>query len=102
MAPGGVIVEVGAFVDLGTVGINPSADVCAPNISIIGVGGETTVSYEPSLTLMAEQMDRYPLEKIVSHSFPLGTVEAALLLAQRDEAMQVVLDPRARDTGEEM
>ena len=95
VAPGGVIVEVGAFVDLGSVGINPSAQLCAPNISIIGVGGETTVSYEPSLTLMAEQMGRYPLEKIVSHRLPLGTVERALQLAQGDEAMQVVLDPHA-------
>jgi len=93
VGPGGVIVEVGAFIDLGTVTINPSADICASNISIIGIGGETTVSYEPSLALMAAQMGRYPLEKIVSHKVPLGTVQAALLLAQRDEAMQVVLDP---------
>ena len=100
VAPGGVVVEVGAFVDLGTVEVNPSADVCAPNISIIGVGGETTVSYEPSLILMAEQMGRYPLEKIVSHKIPLGTVEGAIRLAQRDEAMQVVLDPHAREPEE--
>ena len=96
VAPGGVIVEVGAFVDLGTVGVNPSADICAPNVSIVGVGGETAVSYEPSLDLMAAQMGRYPLEKIVSHRIPLGTVATALQLAQRDEAMQVVLDPRGQ------
>jgi len=93
VGPGGVIVEVGAFVDLGTIAVNPSADICSPNVSIFGVGGETTGSYEPSLALMAATSERYPLEKIVTHKLALETAEKALRIAQSSEAMQVVFDP---------
>lgn len=93
VAPGGVIVEVGAFVDLGTVAVNPSGDICSPNVSILGVGGETTISYEPSLALMAATSEKYPLHKIVTHKLALETAEDALRIAQSSEAMQVVFDP---------
>lgn len=90
---GGVVIEAGTFVDMGPVGINPNSDICTPNVSIVGVGGETAVSYAPAMALMAANLDRYPLEKIVTHEFSLDDAEEAVVTAQADGAMQVVINP---------
>jgi len=91
---GGVVVEAGAFVDMGPVTINPNSDICARNVSVIGIGGEKATEYVPSMRLMAANLDRYPFRSIVSHILPLDRAEEAILLAQSGAAMQVVLDPR--------
>jgi threonine dehydrogenase-like Zn-dependent dehydrogenase len=91
---GGVIVEAGAFVDMGPVQINPNSDICSRNVSVLGIGGERATEYEPSMRLMAANLDRYPLQGIVSHILPLDRAQDAVLLAQSGEAMQVALDPR--------
>ena len=91
---GGVIVEAGAFVDMGPVQINPNSDICARNVSVIGVGGEKATEYEPVMRLMVANLDRYPLRTIVSHILPLDRAQDAVLLAQSGDAMQVALDPR--------
>jgi L-iditol 2-dehydrogenase len=90
---GGVIIEAGTFVDMGPVGINPNSDICTPNVAIVGVGGETAVSYAPSMALMAANLGRYPLDKIVTHEFSLDDAEDAVITAQADGAMQVVINP---------
>jgi Threonine dehydrogenase and related Zn-dependent dehydrogenases len=91
---GGVVVEAGAFVDLGPVEINPNSDICTRNVSVLGIGGERATEYEPSMRLMLANLDRYPLRSIVSHVLPLDRAEEAVLLAQSGAAMQVALDPR--------
>ena len=91
---GGVVVESGAFVDMGPVQINPNSDICSRNVSVLGIGGERATEYEPSMRLMLANLDRYPLRTIVSHILPLDQAQEAVLLAQSDEAMQVALDPR--------
>jgi threonine dehydrogenase-like Zn-dependent dehydrogenase len=91
---GGVIVEAGAFVDMGPVQINPNSDICSRNVSVLGIGGEMATQYEPSMRLMVANLDRYPLRRIVSHILPLDRAREAVLLAQSGEAMQVALDPR--------
>ena len=90
---GGVVVESGAFVDLGPVAINPNRDICTTNVAVIGVGGESATSYAPSLELLTRNRDRLLLDRIVTHRLPLEGARAAVELAQRDEAMKVVLDP---------
>lgn len=91
---GGVVVEAGAFVDMGPVQINPNSDICSRNVSVLGIGGERATEYEPSMQLMLANLDRYPLRSIVSHVLPLDRAEEAILLAQSGDAMQVALDPR--------
>jgi threonine dehydrogenase-like Zn-dependent dehydrogenase len=91
---GGVIVEAGAFVDMGPVQINPNSDICSRNVSVLGVGGEKATEYEPAMRLMVANLDRYPLRAIVSHVLPLDRAREAVLLAQSGDAMQVALDPR--------
>ena len=94
---GGIVVESGAFVDLGPVAVNPNRDICTPNVTVIGVGGERATSYAPSLELLAQNRDRLPLDLIVTHRLPLEAAGEAVRLAQQDGAMKVVLDPNLKE-----
>jgi len=91
---GGVLVEAGAFVDLGPVGVNPAADICTRNVTVLGIGGELLSDYAPALELLARNRDRLPLDRIVTHHLPLSRAQEAVELAQRDGAMKVVLGGR--------
>jgi threonine dehydrogenase-like Zn-dependent dehydrogenase len=90
---GGVVVESGAFVDLGPVEVNPNRDICTTNVTVIGIGGERATSYAPSLELLTRHRDRLPVDRIVTHRLALEDAREAIELAQRDGAMKVVLDP---------
>jgi threonine dehydrogenase-like Zn-dependent dehydrogenase len=91
--PGGVVVESGDFVDLGSVEINPNRDICTRSVTVIGIGGERATSYGPSLDLLAANRASLPVDRIVTHRLPLGRAAEALELSQREGAMKVVLDP---------
>jgi L-iditol 2-dehydrogenase len=93
--PGGVIVEAGAFVDLGPVSINPNSDICTRNVSVVGVGGEITSAYLPSMRLLARNMERLPLQSVITHHFPLARTAEAVQLAQTDAAMKVLIAPNS-------
>jgi len=98
--PGGTVVEAGAFVDLGPVAINPNADICTKDVNILGIGGETSEAYAPSMELMARNLDRLPLTGLVSHRFPLERAREAIEVAQTGAALKVALDPSlAADAG---
>jgi L-iditol 2-dehydrogenase len=90
---GGVVVEAGAFVDLGPVGINPTADICTKNVCVIGVGGETSTSYAPVMQLLARDLERLPLERVVTHRFGLEEAPEALEVSQANGAMKVMMVP---------
>ena len=92
---GGVVVESGAFVDMGPVQINPNSDLVTRNVSVLEIGGEMATHHEPSMRLMVANLDRYPLRGIVSHILPLDRAQEAVLVARSGAAMQVALDPRA-------
>jgi threonine dehydrogenase-like Zn-dependent dehydrogenase len=90
---GGVVIEAGTFVDLGPVPVNPNSAICTRNVAVLGIGGEKATAYEPSMRLMAANLSRYPLDKIVTHRFGLARAADALVVAQSDDAMQVVIGP---------
>ena len=92
--PGGVVVESGAFVDLGPVEINPNRDICTRSVTVIGIGGERATAYAPSLRLLEANRGRLPIARIVTHRLPLEAARMALDVSQGADAMKVVLDPR--------
>jgi threonine dehydrogenase-like Zn-dependent dehydrogenase len=47
------------------------------------------------MDLLARNLDTLPLKDFVSHRLPLERAQEGLELAQRDEAMKVVLSARA-------
>ena len=57
---GGTLIEVGAFVDLGTVPINP-ATILGRNLTIVGVAGEDARAYDSTLAMLAEQPRARPV-----------------------------------------
>jgi threonine dehydrogenase-like Zn-dependent dehydrogenase len=90
---GGAIVEAGAFVDMGPTEINPSADLCARNVAVLGIGGERADLYLPTMRMLAANLARLPLASVVSHRMPLGRAADAIELAQANESMKVVFEP---------
>jgi len=94
--PGGVVVEAGAFVDVGTVNVNPAADLCARDVTVIGVGGERAEDYPASLAMMSAHAGRIPFDRVVTHRSRIEDAADAVELSQRPEAMKVVIDPGLR------
>ena len=90
---GGTVVEAGTFVDMGPVGVNPNADICTKNVSVIGVGGETATSYVPAMNLLVANLDRLPLGEVITHRMPLERAREAIELSQSDGTMKVLMDP---------
>lgn len=90
---GGTLVEVGAFVDLGTVPVNP-ASILGRNLTIVGVAGEDARAYDRTLAMLAEHHERVPFHRAVTHTFPISEAEAAMRTALgADTAMKVVITP---------
>lgn len=90
---GGTLIEVGAFVDLGPVPINP-ATILGRNLTIVGVAGEDARAYDSTLAMLAAHHERVPFHRAVTHTFPLADVETAMRTALgADTAMKVVLTP---------
>ena len=93
---GGTLLEVGAFVDLGTVPVNP-ATILGRNLSIVGVAGEDARAYDRTLAMLAEHHHHVPFERAVTHTFPLEQAEQAMQTAlAADTAMKVVITPHWR------
>jgi L-iditol 2-dehydrogenase len=90
---GGTVIEAGAFVDLGPVDVNPNRDICTRNICVLGVGGETADGYVPAMETMAANLERFPLERIVTHRLPLERAQEAIGISRSDGAMKVVISP---------
>ena len=94
---GGTLVEVGAFVDLGPVPVNP-ATILGRNLSIVGVAGEDAQAYDRTLGMLTTHHERVPFHKAVTHRFPLEEAEEAMRTALgADTAMKVVITPGPGD-----
>jgi L-iditol 2-dehydrogenase len=90
---GGTLLEVGAFVDLGPVPVNP-ADVLGRNLTIVGVAGEDARSYDSTLRLLAEHHGNVPFHRAVTHTYPIERAAEAMQTALgAGDAMKVVIVP---------
>ncbi len=90
---GGTLLEVGAFVDLGSVPVNP-AEILGRNLTIVGVAGEDARSYDSTLRLLAEHHDTVPFDRAVTHSFPIERAADAMQTALgAGAAMKVIIVP---------
>ena len=90
---GGTLIEVGAFVDLGTVPVNP-ASILGRNLTVIGVAGEDARIYERTLRMLADHQGAVPFERAVTHTFSIADAAEAMRTALGgDRAMKVVIAP---------
>jgi L-iditol 2-dehydrogenase len=98
---GGTLLEVGAFVDLGPVDLNP-ASLLGRNLTLVGVAGEDARCYDPTLKMLAEHHERVPFHHIVTHHFDVEDANHAMQTALgADDAMKVVIRPANRSAGQE-
>jgi threonine dehydrogenase-like Zn-dependent dehydrogenase len=93
---GGTLLEVGAFVDLGPVTVNP-ADVLGRSLTIVGVAGEDARVYDATLKMLAEHHERVPFHRAVTHRFPIEKAAEAMDTAlAAGDAMKVLVVPAGR------
>jgi L-iditol 2-dehydrogenase len=90
---GGTLLEVGAFVDLGAVPVNP-AEILGRNLTVVGIAGEDARCYEATLRLLADHHETVPFHRAVTHRFPIERAGEAMRTALgAGEAMKVVIVP---------
>ena len=94
----GTLVEVGNFVDQGTIEFNPCRDLLEKGITIIGSFDNEAEHFVRSMPLIADP--RIPLEKLISHNVPLGEVQNVLTHIEENEKLEgkeiikAMMDPR--------
>ena len=93
----GVVVEVGNFVDSGTVEFNPCTQLLERGIKIIGSFDNEAEHFVRALPLVADA--RIPLERLITHRLPLGGVQRGFeavrngnMLDNR-EIVKIAIDP---------
>ncbi len=90
---GGTLLEVGAFVDLGPVELNP-ADLLGRNLTLVGVAGEDARAYDPTLQMLADHHESVPFHRAVTHRFAIADADQAMQTAlAAGDAMKVVITP---------
>ncbi len=90
---GGTLLEVGAFVDLGPIDLNPAA-LLGRNLTLVGVAGEDARSYDATLQMLAEHHERIPFHRAITHHFEISEAEKAMQAAlDAGTAMKVVITP---------
>lgn len=89
---GGTCIELGNFVDRGSVTINPSRHICAKSIRLFGQTNLSFTGMLPSMKLMQINSDKYDFNKIVTHRYNLGDAKQAVLKAMEPDSMKVVIE----------
>jgi L-iditol 2-dehydrogenase len=87
---GGLVIEVGAFVDMGEEAFNPAV-LCGRNLTMLGIGGEDLLVYEGTLALLARHHPAVPLADMVSHRFGIQDAPDAMRTALDAEGSAKVL-----------
>ncbi|MGA3405137.1 MAG: zinc-binding dehydrogenase [Candidatus Bathyarchaeia archaeon] len=89
---GGTYLEVGNYVDAGTVSINPH-NILSKCIRIIGVNGNPYQAFGRVLKLMELNWKRFNLDKLVTHSYKIDEAESALAMTQSLKGLKVIITP---------
>jgi L-iditol 2-dehydrogenase len=90
---GGMMVEMGNFVDTGDININVHRHICSKNIRLLGLTNHPSTGYGPALRLLERYADRYPFEEMVTHEFGLDQVETAMRTSMSPDRMKVAVVP---------
>lgn len=91
---GGGVCEVGFFVDNGTCTINPHQDFCAKEITLVGSWVYTVDEYPIAYNFLRRaQGIGLPVEKLITHRFPLSKITEAMEVNIRQEGLKVVVIP---------
>jgi len=92
LRPGGTFIEVGHYVDRGTVPINPYL-LCSKDINLYGSYGFSQYNMETAIHLLYDNKDKFPFEKIITHKFALYEASDAVRAAEKGEALKSSIKP---------
>ena len=94
---GGTYVVAGVFADVGDIPINPHRHLLANQIRLLGMTNHPPTGYVNSMRLLNRFKKIFPLEKFVTHMFPVNEIEQAMAAAfDIDSCMKVVMTPSVR------
>lgn len=90
---GGGICEVGFFVDGGECAINPHEDICKKEITLVGSWAYNSWEY-PDAYHFLQRAARIglPVEKLITHRFPLDRITEAFEANLRQEGIKIVVE----------
>jgi L-iditol 2-dehydrogenase len=96
--PSGTVVELGNFVDSGTILFNPCRQLLEKGIRIIGSFDNEAEHFVRALPIISDE--RLPLEKLITHVLPLDNLQDVMTAIydgrsyQNKEIVKAVIDPR--------
>lgn len=93
---GGRFIEMGNYVDMGDVSINPHRHLCTKSIRLTGVSNHPYGEMGPAMELMLRHPLAVCVDRVVSHKFRLQDTEKALKKSMEPDAMKVVIAPHER------
>jgi threonine dehydrogenase-like Zn-dependent dehydrogenase len=90
---GGLYLMEGVFTDMGEIQFNPHL-IVSKSLRIIGLSNHPITSYQASMDLMLRNRDNFPLNKFVTHKFPLENFNDAMNTALDGDCIKVVFEPK--------
>ena len=92
---GGGVCEVGFFVDNGLCSVNPHEDFCKKEIMLVGTWAYNSWEY-PNAYHFLQRAARIgiPVEKLITHRFPLSQISEAFQTNLRQEGIKIVVEAR--------
>ena len=97
LRPGGTYVEMGHFVDNGTVEINPCTHLCGKSVTVVTLWAGELSNFARAITVL--ESGKYAFEKLVTHTLPLSRINEAFQALEAGqpidgrETMKVALVP---------
>jgi len=89
---GGGLCELGFFVDNGEAMINPHLDICKKEITVVGSWVYTLRDYATTFDFLKRaKAIGLPLEKLITHKFPLTQIDEALKVNLQMEGIKVAI-----------
>ena len=91
LRPGGTFIEVGHYIDRGTIPINPHT-LCSKDINLYGSYGFSQYNVETAIHILYDNREKMPFEKIIT-KFPLNEATGAILAAEKGNALKAAIAP---------
>ena len=89
---GGGLCELGFFINGGDASINPHFDICAKEITIVGSWVYTLRDYATTFDFLKRAKGiGLPLEKLITHKFPLEQINEALETNLKMEGLKIAI-----------
>lgn len=89
---GGMYLLEGVFVDMGEIALNPHL-IVSKGLRLVGLSNHPFTGYRMSMDLLLRYQDSMPLDRFVTHRFPLEKAQEAIDTALRLDCMKVVFAP---------